>query len=252
MLPFVIAAILWLPQIPVAVISGLFFLLAAWEWTQFLSQCKVKRFLALACIGLTPFLMMQFDLKVILMLSFCWWVIGLLAVVFYPNGKTLWKSPLVSLFIGCWVIGPAWLAFMWLHTTIENGPQWLLFVLSLVWLADTAAYFSGRKWGKTPLAKAVSPKKTWQGFWGAIIATMIMSALLVFLVEVPFNAGWFIGLCLTTVLFSIVGDLTESLFKRVHEVKDSGSILPGHGGILDRVDSLTSAIPLFALGCMIL
>lgn len=140
-----------------------------------------------------------------------------------------------------------------LHQSTLLGPQQLLFVVVLVWLADTGGYFAGKRWGKTPLAKEISPNKTWEGVAGAIVLGGIWSVI-------AYNIGisgsitissWLL-LSLATLLISIVGDLFESVFKRHHKVKDSGNFLPGHGGMLDRIDSLIAAVPVFVSGLFLL
>jgi phosphatidate cytidylyltransferase len=122
-----------------------------------------------------------------------------------------------------------------------------------VWLADTGGYFAGKRWGKTPLAKAVSPNKTWQGVWGALTLTGAW-ALLAYALGINGDLSLLSWLLLTlfTVMISIIGDLFESLFKRSYNVKDSGNLLPGHGGILDRIDSLIAAVPVFVAGLVLL
>jgi phosphatidate cytidylyltransferase len=122
----------------------------------------------------------------------------------------------------------------------------MLFLLLLVVAADIGAYFAGRQFGRNKLAPRVSPGKTWEGVLGGIGGAGIVAGVGVSFFEVPI--GPFVGLSLVTVLASVVGDLTESLFKRHAGVKDSGSLLPGHGGVLDRVDSVTAAAPIFLVG----
>tara|TARA_R110002050_G_scaffold57423_3_gene129012 strand:+ start:152447 stop:153271 length:825 start_codon:yes stop_codon:yes gene_type:complete len=140
-----------------------------------------------------------------------------------------------------------------LHQSSVLGPQQLLFVMVLVWLADTGGYFAGKRWGKTPLAKAISPNKTWEGVAGAIVLGGIWT-LIGYSIGVSSSLSMpeWILLSLSTLLISIVGDLFESLFKRCHKVKDSGNLLPGHGGMLDRIDSLIAAVPVFTAGLFLL
>jgi phosphatidate cytidylyltransferase len=147
------------------------------------------------------------------------------------------------------VLVPAWWALVALHGVSPSGRYYLLFLLVLVWVADSAAYFSGRLWGTNKLAPRISPGKTWEGVWGALIAGLVLGVLGVILFGVQ-GSRWvaFVALCAATVAFSILGDLAESAFKRQSGLKDSGQLLPGHGGILDRVDSLTAAAPVFMLG----
>ncbi|MBT8079324.1 MAG: phosphatidate cytidylyltransferase, partial [Gammaproteobacteria bacterium] len=144
---------------------------------------------------------------------------------------------------GFLVIVPAWLALDWLY---RLNSLYLLLVLTVVWAADIGAYFSGKRFGRLKLAPQISPGKTWEGVLGGLIAVTALTAA---------HSLWsgiglitLIPLCLAVGIISIVGDLTVSIFKRSAGVKDSGSLFPGHGGVLDRADSITAAAPLFALG----
>jgi phosphatidate cytidylyltransferase len=138
---------------------------------------------------------------------------------------------------------------------LRNSPHGiaiLLVLFALIWGADSGAYFVGKKWGKHKLLPQVSPGKTWEGLSGALGVTVIITFFSLFIFKVPY-IRWPVALCLAliTVLFSIVGDLFESMLKRRVGLKDSGHSLPGHGGILDRIDSLTAAAPIFASGLLI-
>src|SRR6266446_2888983 len=193
-----------------------------------------------------------------------------------------WPEPLVASICGAatlfWVvIAPAWLYFGWrveskivltlvgwlalIATWVAvvqlqaRSPALLLALMAIVWVADSAAYFAGRRFGKRKLAPAISPGKTWEGVYGALIATGLYAlALLWFAPEAGFArasslgalAGW-LALVLGLTALSIVGDLFESQLKRQRGVKDSGRILPGHGGVLDRIDALLAAMPAAAL-----
>jgi phosphatidate cytidylyltransferase len=126
----------------------------------------------------------------------------------------------------------------------------VLFCLLLVWMADIGAYFAGRRFGRRRLAPEVSPGKTWEGVLGGVAACIPVAVGGSFWVSVPL--GGFLVLCLATVACSIVGDLTESLLKRFAGVKDSGTLFPGHGGVMDRIDSLTAAAPVLLLGLTVL
>jgi phosphatidate cytidylyltransferase len=142
---------------------------------------------------------------------------------------------------------PAWVALMNLHSTPDYGPRYALFLLLLIWIADSGAYFVGRRWGRTKLAPRISPGKTWEGVVGALTVTLAVAGAGAVSLGVR-RWGAFILICVITVSFSVVGDLPESMLKRQYHTKDSGHLLPGHGGILDRVDSLTAAAPIFLLG----
>lgn len=152
--------------------------------------------------------------------------------------------------IGVVLLVPTWISLVMLH---QISPYWLLFLMVLVWGADSGAYFAGRAFGKRKLAPQVSPGKSWEGVAGALATTLVIALIGGVLLEVS-GAALFglVLLALVTVAFSIVGDLMESLMKRRVGVKDSGTLLPGHGGVLDRIDSLTAAGPVFTLGVSLL
>jgi phosphatidate cytidylyltransferase len=143
----------------------------------------------------------------------------------------------------------AWVALAGLRDAPAFGVPLVLFLMGLVWIADSGAFFAGRRWGRHKLAPRISPKKTREGAYGALAATLVFAAITGLLLDMDV-ASWalFILISMVTVLFSIVGDLFESMVKRQHDVKDSGVLLPGHGGVLDRIDSMQAAAPIFLLG----
>jgi len=161
-------------------------------------------------------------------------------------------QPWLMMLIGWMVLIPTGLAMIDLRAAAP-APWVLLFVMGLVWVADSAAYFAGRKFGKTKLAPSISPGKTWEGVAGAILGVSIYVALvwtfsaefsrLQVLPAMVLTAWWW-------VVLAVIGDLFESAIKRQAGVKDSGALLPGHGGLLDRIDALTSTLPLAALALL--
>ncbi|MGA7179457.1 MAG: phosphatidate cytidylyltransferase [Thiobacillaceae bacterium] len=170
-----------------------------------------------------------------------------LAVAFWALVVPIWlaqhwkiRSPFVLAMVGAIVLLPTWVALVRLR---DLGPWHLLGLLAIVWIADSAAYFSGRKFGSRKLAPSISPGKTWEGVAGATVALVVYAC-----VASAFIAGVHIVgallLAMSLLYFSILGDLFESWMKRVAGIKDSGTILPGHGGILDRIDALTAALPI--------
>lgn len=241
----VVAAIFWLPSGVTTAVITLLMLAGAWEWSAFPGFkhpiARVAYVAAVAaCIGLiwregigSP------RADQLLPAALIWWIVAFFWVIAWPGHVSRASAALA----GVLVIVPAWLALVRLH---HSAPYWLLFLLLLVVAADVGAYFVGRKFGRRKLAPKVSPGKTWEGVGGGVAAAAVIVAIgtVVFSVEVPL----FVAVCAVVVLAAIVGDLTESMFKRHAGLKDSGTLLPGHGGVLDRVDSVTAAAPIFLLG----
>jgi phosphatidate cytidylyltransferase len=162
------------------------------------------------------------------------------------EGLTPWLLP-----TGLVVLLGLWLAVVHLHGHSERGPELVLFLMLLIWTADTAAFFTGRRWGKTKLAPIISPGKTWAGVYGALVGAAAAGLLLSWWLSLSsVLTAVAVMICVVTAFVSVVGDLYESLVKRRRGVKDSGRLLPGHGGMLDRIDSLTAAAPVFTLGVL--
>jgi phosphatidate cytidylyltransferase len=170
----------------------------------------------------------------------------LLALAFWLVVAPLWllgrwqaTQPFVRAAVGVVVLLPTWAALLYLHA---RGPAVLLGVMAVVWIADTAAYFAGRHFGRHKLAPTISPGKTWEGVAGALVALVLYAAVLSRLVEMPLLSLFFMVAGL--LYLSVLGDLFESWIKRTSGMKDSGTLLPGHGGVLDRIDALTSTLPI--------
>ncbi|MDN7123556.1 phosphatidate cytidylyltransferase [Pseudidiomarina terrestris] len=183
-----------------------------------------------------------------------WWAVATLLVLNYPNSRRLWSRTrsIVGVFGYLTLIPAAAGMFAVRSLNYQTEPLFggfvLLFILLLVWAADVGAYFAGVRYGRNKLMPAVSPGKTMEGLCGGIALAFVVMMVVAQWVQVPasqYSGFYFTGLL--TVVVSVFGDLTESMFKRYAGVKDSGSLLPGHGGILDRIDSLTAALPVFTL-----
>lgn len=178
-----------------------------------------------------------------LFISAAIWAMALLVVFTYPRSGAL-LQPWVRGVVGVFISWAAWIALVVVREA-PGGSNWLLWMMLLVAFADIGAYFSGRRFGRRKLAAEVSPGKTWEGFWGGMLSSSVLCGSILVLMD-RFNGGWiFIMVLLVTV--SVVGDLFESVLKRERGVKDSGVILPGHGGVLDRIDSAVAVLPYFAL-----
>lgn len=256
LIPLVVWGILKLPTPYLAIVLAMFILQGSWEWGSLMKlHSPVFRavFVAVAAACMTAIWFYvdrdTTDWLVVPVISLFWWLLATVWVLTYPKSTSRWSMTWLSTIIGLLVLIPAWLSIVGLHEFGHTGPYLVLYLLSLIWVADSGAYFGGRRWGKRKLAPAVSPGKTWEGAISAFAASVLYALIAAHLFAIPGNQ-WplFVVLSLITVAFSIIGDLTESMFKRHAGIKDSGKLLPGHGGVLDRIDSLTAAAPVFVIG----
>ncbi len=255
LIPGVIAAVLFLPTTYLALCFGLITLLGGWEWTNLsgISSLSSKLFfiliLSLSLWGVHELLAQAWLVEWFLYISVLWWFGVTFALTRYRQIEPATPGPdLLRAAMGFVVLIPLWVFLVLLHSSGEDGPQTVLFLMILIWVADSGAYFAGRRWGKTKLAPVISPGKTWEGVYGAVAGALICGAVLAWIQSDVEGALLLVPVCVLTVLMSVVGDLFESLLKRRVAMKDSGNLLPGHGGVLDRIDSLTAAAPVFVLG----
>jgi phosphatidate cytidylyltransferase len=247
-----LATVLYLPSWATRALVSAVVLLGAWEWSGFLRLPATG--LRLAYVGLIAVLMFaawSFTVtargRALLMgVALLWWCIALLWIMLAPRRVATWSAASA----GVLALVPAWLALVRLRLDPAAGAQWVLYALILVWLADIGAFFSGRQFGRVPLAPQVSPSKTWEGVFGGMLFGGVWGLAGARWFHLP--ALVFLPLCLAVVGFSIVGDLTESLLKRHAGLKDSGNVLPGHGGVMDRIDSITAAVPVLFIGLTLL
>lgn len=255
LIPLFILAVLKLSPQWFLLLTMLLVILGAWEWSGLMEIKSFPKKIIYPIIILTLLPLSLFlSVTNLLVVSFIWWCSTILLIKNFPeSGERFAKSTTARALMGILVLIPCWRAIIFIHAAKNNGPYVLLFLFVLIWGADSAAYFVGRKWGKTKLAPRVSPGKTWEGFYGALVMTLIIALLALYFSHTPYRI-WIaaILLSLITVIFSVIGDLFESMLKRQANLKDSGVLIPGHGGVLDRIDSLTAAAPVFALGAIIL
>lgn len=188
-------------------------------------------------------------LRYFMILALVWWLVALIMVKSYPISANFWGKSLTILLIGTFVLVPTWVGLTFLRSQ-DNGSWLILLLVSIVASADIGAYFVGRKFGKTRLAATVSPGKSWEGVFGGLAAATLL-ALIVGQVWLPEYRFTLLLLALPTACISVLGDLLESMIKRHRGVKDSGLLFPGHGGVLDRVDGITAAVPVFTLMILI-
>ncbi|KGD83369.1 CDP-diglyceride synthetase [Pantoea stewartii subsp. indologenes] len=268
LIPLVIAALFWLPPVGFAIVTIIICMLAAWEWGQLSGMASRQQRIWLAVICGLVLTLMLFTLPPYehnaylpqvtgwLWASLAWWTGALLLVLFYPASATLWRhSRLLRLLFGVLTIIPFFWGMMALrqyHYESDHfaGAWWLLFVMFLVWGADSGAYMFGKLFGRHKLAPKVSPGKTWEGFLGGLVSSALIAVLFASFAPLTIPTGTLVMCAVMSTLASVLGDLTESMFKREAGIKDSGNLIPGHGGILDRIDSLTAAVPVFA--CLLL
>jgi len=181
------------------------------------------------------------------------WSAMLVGLKYYPGGRWLWRHAIVRALMGWAVLSATWLAVA-VCLVLANGPLVLFLLILSVAAADIGAYFAGRRFGHHALADAISPAKTWEGFWGGMLSVAGLGVLIWYNLPMTYShldLGSLMALGLATAGASVVGDLTVSLLKRETGLKDSGSLLPGHGGLLDRLDSICGAAPVFALGLLL-
>lgn len=253
-----LAALFWFPNAAWSLFIALVTMLGAWEWGRLSGWGTAARLTYAVLIGASCVAIFtvptqqasaawqaQFDLAVFAAALAFWIGIAL------PWIAWRWRlrNPIALALAGWWVLVPAWLA----ATRLQLQPVLLLSLLVIIWVADTAAYFAGRRFGRNKLAPLVSPGKTWEGvagaFLGVVIYFMVLGAMRI--PVLPELLRWpVVAVFFAMTALGIVGDLFESWMKREAGVKDSGTLLPGHGGVLDRIDALTASLPLAGLAAI--
>ncbi len=247
LIPILLGTI-WLGSpILVAVLFVLVLGLAAFEWGALAGLTRAQRWLyagvLVATASAAAAMLSPTTIRAVLDCAAVFWLGAVFLVGWVQSGRTLPTNAnwLVSV-VGALVLVAVYLALLQL---LAHSRTLLTVLFLLIWCADSAAFFAGRAWGKTKLAHRVSPGKTWVGVGAALVSGLAVGAVLVVLEDLPPLPV--LGIALLTVSASIVGDLLESLLKRREGLKDSGTLLPGHGGVLDRIDSLLAGAPVFAL-----
>lgn len=250
--PLIVLAILKLPPLWFAFFWGALVGVAAWEWAALAGLGTVGTRLGfVACLvgaQVTGKFWAPHAIEWLPWLVAGWWFLVGMAMRMAPDKLLAIRYPTaLKLATGWFVLLTAWILLLWLR--VNFGVKQVLFLIVLIWLADAAAYFFGQRFGRTRLLPQISPGKTVEGVYGALlVAALFAAAVGVYYEFQPIAISDFVVLSLLTVIISIAGDLFESLAKRLRGVKDSGTLFPGHGGVLDRIDSLLSAISVFYLG----
>ena len=254
--PVVVAAVLWFPFAYFAAAAALFIAAGSWEWAGLSGRPSPARrgvFAAATVVLLLALLLVARTPGALLAscgVGVAWWGVALLWVVGAQRGRWAMKrvAPWLHWLCGWLTLVPTFCALVLLRESDPQGRWWVLLLLVLVWSADAGAYFAGRRFGRHRLASRLSPGKSWEGVLGGAAACLVIGIGVALGAGDAFATPWVLpALCAGIALISVVGDLLESLFKRQAGVKDSGAFIPGHGGVLDRIDSLCAAAPCFAL-----
>ncbi len=266
-----VLATYFLPPFHYSLALAVVVLLAGREWSSLIglesagSSSAYLLSLAIMLAGLYPLLGVtptvgaidSLRVMMILLLGFGFWCLAMLMLRGYPDNAQHWNDKSLIATMSIFVLLPTWVGIVQLKYLLPEG-YLIIALVVLVAVVDIGGYFVGRSLGHTKLAPQLSPKKTWEGVWGGLVACVCVGAGLVWALHnflqplTQFQVIALIGLSLSVTLFDVIGDLTESMLKRNRHIKDSGSLLPGHGGIMDRVDGLVAVIPIYVMTLLLL
>jgi len=252
--PIAIACVFLLPPPGFSVFVGLVLAVAAWEWANLADFEGAVRYVYSIVIVLLMAVSLFVPPLVILTAGLAWWCLAFFLVVRYPKSRELWGTQMIRALLGAFMLIPAFTGMRELKMMPDSSFLILLLFL-LIWGADIGAYFAGRAFGRAKLAPEVSPGKSWAGLYGGLVSALVIAAIMLLVagdISIVSRRGvvFLLG-CAFVVMVSVLGDLAESMFKRNRGIKDSSQLLPGHGGFLDRIDSLLSAGPAFCLFIML-
>lgn len=253
-IPIILLIIFKMPENYFHTLMAVVTAIAAWEWAKLVGfeQNGLKAIYVLAVLA-ALFISSFIHPKIIFYLGtfvLVWATAGIL--LYQANREPAgFQIPGLRVIAGIILLTGFWVAIGFLKMEPDRGSMLLFFVALLVWVADSAGYIFGKLWGRSPLIPRVSPKKTWEGLFGSLLVSLLVAISFSFLVTLDKKTHWeIIALALLVVIFSVVGDLFVSLLKRLVDIKDTGNIFPGHGGMLDRLDSVIAAVIIFALGIL--
>lgn len=253
--PLILWAIYAMPEKYFSLFALVLISLGAWEWSVFSGWVKPLQRVIFFVVNVSLYIAILFaqnnELNILIIsTALLWWAICIPLLRAFPfKSNNFIHNQTVTTLIGFVLLLGTLVSMILIRNNPDYGSAYVLYLILIIWFADSGAYFAGRALGKNKLIPNVSPGKTWEGVAGAFAVTFIVAVIAVNILEIPpSHSIIFILVTLVTVLYSIVGDLSESMFKRMANIKDSGHILPGHGGILDRIDSLMSGFPVFFAG----
>ena len=263
LIPIMIGGIFYLPLPLFSIFIAIIIMAGAWEWANLAGMMKQRsRLLYATSIGMALVFANGLMTKshswalVFLFLGFLWWLIAFYLVRCYPESIRLCEKSAARALVGFFVLVPMWVGLVSLKQ-MENSTPLIIYLMIIIWGADIGAYVVGRAIGGRKLAPNVSPGKSWAGVYGGLATTTVVAlccGIYVSLSLAPLSLkDWLLLLFVTgvTVAVSILGDLLESMFKRYRGIKDSSGLLPGHGGVMDRIDSMSAAVPIFALALLL-
>jgi len=232
-------------------------LAAGWEWSRLVKITSLAARLGyLALVALTlavaaywlglPDTFEDERAQQLLLVAVAVWAVIFLWIQGYPSSAILWSTQPVLGLLGLVLLGFTWVAIVTIMNH-ESGQWLLLLAIVIIALADVGGFFAGKYFGKHKLAPIVSPGKTWEGFFGGLVLQAVLVGSLVWFLSDEMSLLSLSLLVFPVGLYSVLGDLFESMIKRHSGVKDSGRLLPGHGGVLDRIDGVMAALPMFGL-----
>lgn len=262
LVPLILLSVFFLPNVYFSVVIGIFILAGSWEWSNLIklkkSPARYVYIIVLAIAGYTFSIFTNKSVSIIWLISVCgslWWLYAIYEFRYKAESKKgIMSSMAGKMLMGYLILIPAWAVPVFIQGQGANSNLLLLYLFLVVWGADSAAYFAGKKFGKNKLAPSISPGKTYEGLYGGLSAVILLT-LIFGMNDWGFGQNQILFMMVLAVictLFSVAGDLTESRVKRIAGVKDSGSLFPGHGGVMDRIDAFTAAAPVFSLGWLVI
>jgi phosphatidate cytidylyltransferase len=246
LIPLVLAGIYYLPPIYFSLIVVGLLGIMMYEWQQFIQLPELENpYIKYIILILGVLLVMKFW-TLFIYLDVLFWLFAIVAVIAYPKYQDIWGSS-SFITINAWILLGVFGAILNELQMDTYGKDQLVALLFLVWAADIGAYLVGRRWGQHKMIPQVSPGKSWEGLFGGVLFAMAIATIETVWLNPFSNAQWFV-VAFLTILISVIGDLWMSVLKRKCQLKDTGHLIPGHGGILDRLDSLLAALPIFYFG----